>query len=66
VSIVALVITPLTRPKEERELRGLVHGVGGLDLRGDAIAGDAAWYRSPVLLGSVALVLSVLLYLPLL
>ena len=54
----------VTTPKPTDELRGLVYGVGGVNLSGDAITGDAVWYRSPVLLGSIALVLSVLFYLP--
>jgi hypothetical protein len=31
---------------------------------GGVIAGDAAWYRSPQLLGGVALALSIALYIP--
>ncbi|MER7004486.1 sodium:solute symporter family protein [Dactylosporangium sp. NPDC000555] len=64
VTIVALIVTPLTRSKPESELQGLVYGIGRHDLRADAIAGDTAWYRSPVLLGSGALVLAALFYLP--
>lgn len=64
VAIVAVIVTPLTRAKEESELQGLVYGVGSHDLRADAIAGDTAWYRSPVLLGSGALVLAFVFYLP--
>jgi SSS family solute:Na+ symporter len=64
VALVAAVITPLTRPKRDEDLRGLVYGVGAIDVRGDAVAGDAAWYRSPALLGGIAVVLAVLLYLP--
>ncbi|MFG2038559.1 sodium:solute symporter family protein [Dactylosporangium sp. NPDC048998] len=64
VTIVALIVTPLTRSKPESELDGLVYGIGRHDLRADAIAGDTAWYRSPVLLGSGALVLAALFYLP--
>ncbi|MEV8515035.1 sodium:solute symporter family protein [Dactylosporangium sp. NPDC051484] len=64
VAIVALIVTPLTRSKPESELQGLVYGIGRHDLRADAIAGDTAWYRSPVLLGSGALVLAALFYLP--
>ncbi|WP_432844328.1 sodium:solute symporter family protein [Dactylosporangium sp. CA-092794] len=64
VTVVALIVTPLTRAKTDAELDGLVYGVGRHDLRADAIAGDAAWYRSPVLLGSAALVLAVVFYLP--
>ena len=52
------------RPKRAEELRGLVYGMGGVDLKGDVIAGDAAWYRSPLLLGGVALALSIALYIP--
>jgi len=66
VAIVTVIVTPLTRPKSDAELDGLVYGVGRHDLRADAIAGDTAWYRSPALLGSVALVLAVLFYLPVL
>ncbi|GAB7041777.1 MULTISPECIES: sodium:solute symporter family protein [Catenuloplanes] len=64
VVIVALVITPLTRPKSDDDLRGLVYGLQGTGGVSDALAGDAVWYRSPVLLGVIALVLSVLLYIP--
>ncbi|WP_229403124.1 sodium:solute symporter family protein [Micromonospora okii] len=63
-AVVALVLTPLTAPKRDDELRGLVYGMGGVDLKGDVLAGDTAWYRSPVLLGGIALVLAALLYLP--
>jgi SSS family solute:Na+ symporter len=64
VMLVAAVLTPLTRPKRDDDLRGLVYGVARADARSGLLAGEAAWYRSPVLLGGVALVLSVLLYLP--
>jgi SSS family solute:Na+ symporter len=64
VAIVAIIVTPLTRPKEDSELSGLVYGVDNHDLRADAIAGDTAWYRSPVLLGTGALVLAFAFYLP--
>ncbi len=64
VAIVAVIVTLFTTPKPESELRGLVYGVGKTDLVGDAIAGDAAWYRSPLLLGGVAVALAAALYLP--
>jgi solute:Na+ symporter, SSS family len=64
VVIVALIITPLTTPKPHEELRGLVYGLEHTGGVSDAIAGDAAWYRSPLLLGGIALALSVLLYIP--
>ena len=44
---------------------GPVYGMGGVDLKGDDIAGDAAWCRSPLLLGGLALALSIALYIPL-
>ncbi|SCE95859.1 solute:Na+ symporter, SSS family [Micromonospora coriariae] len=62
--VVAAIITPLTAPKRDEELRGLVYGMGGVDLKGDVLAGDAAWYRSPVLLGVIAVVLAALFYIP--
>jgi len=65
VVVVAFVMSVRGRPKREEELRGLVYGMGGVDLKGDVIAGDAAWYRSPLLLGGVALALSIALYIPL-
>jgi SSS family solute:Na+ symporter len=64
VLVFGVVISWFTTPKPESELGGLVYGVGKIDLRGDAVATDTAWYRSPALLGTVALVLCVVLYLP--
>ncbi|MEU7619527.1 sodium:solute symporter family protein [Micromonospora rifamycinica] len=64
VAVVAAVVTPLTRPKRSEELQGLVYGMGGIDLKGDVLAGDQVWWRSPVLLGAIALVLAVLFYIP--
>jgi SSS family solute:Na+ symporter len=64
VSVVAVLVTLMTTPKPESELRGLVYGVHPADLTGDAIAGDTAWYRSPVILGAGALALAVMFYLP--
>ena len=53
-----------TKPKDVSELGGLVYGVGKIDMTAGAVATDTAWYRSPALLGTVALVLCVALYLP--
>ncbi|MGW5672805.1 sodium:solute symporter family protein [Micromonospora sp. NPDC003776] len=64
VAVVALVITPLTRPKNDHELEGLVYGMANTTLTDDSLAGDAAWYRSPVLLGVVAVILAALFYIP--
>ncbi|PJI93359.1 sodium:solute symporter family protein [Luteimicrobium subarcticum] len=64
VVVVAGIITPFTKPRDVSELGGLVYGVGKVDVRAGAVASDTAWYRSPALLGTVALVLCVALYLP--
>jgi solute:Na+ symporter, SSS family len=64
VAVVAAIVTPLTRPKPANELSGLVYGVDPHDLMGDAVAGDRAWYRNPVLLGIGAVVLAAVLYIP--
>ncbi|SCG74206.1 sodium:solute symporter family protein [Micromonospora humi] len=64
VAVVAAIITPLTRPKTDDELTGLVYGMSDTTLKDDSLAGDAAWYRSPVLLGLVAVVLAALFYIP--
>ncbi|MCX5067240.1 sodium:solute symporter family protein [Micromonospora lupini] len=64
VAVVAAILTPLTAPKRDEELRGLVYGLGGVDLKGDVLAGDAVWYRSPVLLGVIAVALAALFYIP--
>nr|WP_205863295.1 sodium:solute symporter family protein [Planosporangium thailandense] len=64
VAVVAAVVTLFTRPKPESELRGLVSGVGTVDL-GDSVAvADRVWYRNPVLLGAGAVALAVVFYLP--
>ncbi|MFC0006043.1 sodium:solute symporter family protein [Micromonospora siamensis] len=64
VAVVAAIITPLTRPKRRDELEGLVYGMADTTLADDSLAGDAAWYRSPVLLGGIAVLLAILFYLP--
>ncbi len=64
VLVVGVVISLFTRPKPDSELAGLVYGVGKIDLKSDAVVGDQAWYRSPALLGTIALILCVVLYLP--
>jgi solute:Na+ symporter, SSS family len=61
VAIVAAIITPMTAPKREDDLRGLVYGTAEV---GELDAADKVWWRNPVLLGSVAVVLSLLFYIP--
>jgi SSS family solute:Na+ symporter len=63
--VVAIVVTQFTPPKPESELRGLVYGLGGTSTSGEVIiSGDKVWWRNPVLLGVVAVVLALLLYIP--
>lgn len=57
--VVAAVITPFTPGKSDDELRGLVYGSAG-----DAIVADKVWWRNPVLLGVIAVVLAIALYIP--
>ncbi|MFI5489938.1 sodium:solute symporter family protein [Micromonospora echinaurantiaca] len=64
VAVVAAIVTPLTSPRRDEDLRGLVYGTGGIDLKGDVLTGDAVWWRSPVVLGVIVLVFSLLLYVP--
>jgi SSS family solute:Na+ symporter len=64
VLVFGVLISMFTKPKDERELTGLVYGVGKINLSAGAVATDTAWYRSPALLGTVALILCVVLYLP--
>jgi SSS family solute:Na+ symporter len=61
--VVAIIVTQFTPSKREEELRGLVYGLEGN--AGEAIlAGEKVWWRNPVLLGGIALVLAVVLYIP--
>ncbi|RKR73006.1 sodium:solute symporter family protein [Frondihabitans australicus] len=64
VIVVGVILSAFTKPKDVKDLKGLVYGVGKIDMSMDSVVGDTAWYRSPVLLGTVALILCVVLYLP--
>jgi len=61
VAIVAIVVTPATRPRPDEDLKGLVYGTADV---GELDAADRVWWRNPVLLGLVAVVLSFLFYIP--
>ncbi|MGH3390738.1 MAG: Na+/galactose cotransporter, partial [Actinomadura sp.] len=63
--LVSVAVTFRTTPKPEHELAGLVHGVRPAEFHDDSLAGDKAWYRSPIPLGLGALALGIALYLPL-
>lgn len=47
-AIVSVVVTLATTPKPDSELRGLVYGLSDASVSDDTLAGDAAWYRSPL------------------
>jgi SSS family solute:Na+ symporter len=63
--LVAVVVTLVTRPKPENDLRGLVYGLAGSSTSGEAVlAADKVWWRNPALLGGIAVVLAFLFYIP--
>ncbi|GIF17677.1 SSS family solute:Na+ symporter [Actinoplanes tereljensis] len=63
--VVALIVTQFTPSKPENELRGLVYGMGGDATSTETIiSGEKVWWRNPVLLGAIAVVLALLLYIP--
>ena len=60
-AVVLVLVSLMTKPKPEEELRGLVWGLKRPEQEGDSVVGDEAWYRSPVVLGVGALALSIVL-----
>ncbi|MET0416609.1 MAG: Na+/galactose cotransporter, partial [Actinoplanes sp.] len=63
--VVAIVVTLFTPSRPDEELRGLVYGLGGTTTSGEVImSGDKVWWRNPLLLGVIAVVLAFLLYIP--
>ncbi|MGC9669505.1 sodium:solute symporter family protein [Planosporangium sp. 12N6] len=64
VMVVSTIVTLFTTPKKVDDLRGLVYGVDRVDLTADMDAADRVWYRNPLLLGGVAVVLAAALYVP--
>ncbi|GIF03618.1 sodium:solute symporter family protein [Actinoplanes siamensis] len=63
--VVAVVVSLFTPSKPESELRGLVYGLAGSSTSGETIvAADKVWWRNPVLLGAIAVILAVVLYIP--
>jgi SSS family solute:Na+ symporter len=60
--VVSVVVSMVTRPKPESELRGLVYQLTPKEERTEVRTGEeAAWYRSTPLLASIALVLIIAL-----
>jgi SSS family solute:Na+ symporter len=63
--VFAVIITLVTKPKPENDLRGLVYGLAGQSTSGEAVlAADKVWWRNPALLGGIAVVIAFLLYIP--
>jgi SSS family solute:Na+ symporter len=60
-AVVLAVFSLLTQPKPDHELRGLVWGLKREDQESDAVIGDEAWYRQPLVLGAGAIILIVIL-----
>jgi SSS family solute:Na+ symporter len=60
-AVVLVVVSLLTKPRDPEELRGLVWGLKRADQEGGIIIGNEAWYRQPVVLGGIALVIGVVL-----
>ena len=53
--LVSVIVTMVTRPREESELRGLVWSLTPRADFHDANEGDLAWYQQPNKLASVSL-----------
>jgi SSS family solute:Na+ symporter len=63
-AVVMVAVSLATKPKPERELRGLVWGLTETeDLSAERDPAERVWWRRPAVLGSIALVLTVVLYL---
>ena len=60
-ALVLVVVSLLTRPKPDEELRGLVWGLKRPEQESDSVVGDEAWFRSPAILGAGAIALVVIL-----
>jgi SSS family solute:Na+ symporter len=55
-AVVLVGVSLFTRARDPEELRGLVWGLKREDQESDAVVGDEAWFRQPIVLGGVALV----------
>jgi solute:Na+ symporter, SSS family len=62
--VVTVAVSLATRPKPDRELRGLVWGLTETeDTSAEEDPAERVWWRRPALLGGIALALTALLYL---
>ena len=63
-AVVTVRVSLVTRPKPDRELHGLVWGLTETeDTTAEQDPAERVWWRRPVVLGAIALALTVLLYL---
>jgi solute:Na+ symporter, SSS family len=62
--IVAIAVTFFTPSKPEEELTGLVYGLCGTSQGTVIVSGEKVWWRNPVVLGTIAVVLALALYIP--
>ncbi len=63
--VFAVIVTLVTKPKPDNDLRGLVYGLAGRSTSGEVVlAADKTWWRNPALLGGIAVVIAFLLYIP--
>jgi SSS family solute:Na+ symporter len=60
-AVVLVVVSLVTQPRDREDLRGLVWGLKREGQEGEMIIGDERWYRQPVVLGIIALVIAVAL-----
>jgi SSS family solute:Na+ symporter len=58
--LLSVVISLMTTPKPESELKGLVYSLTPKETRTEAVGeGDGGWYRKPTLLAGIALALTI-------
>ena len=60
-ALVLIIVSLLTKPKPDEEIKGLVWALRNRDQAQDSVIGDDVWWRSPVVLAGIALVLLVIL-----
>jgi SSS family solute:Na+ symporter len=60
-AIVLVAFSLITKPKPDDDIKGLVWSLRSRDQAQDSVIGDDVWWRSPVVLAAIALVLLVIL-----
>jgi SSS family solute:Na+ symporter len=60
-AVVMVLVSLVTKPKPVEELKGLVWGSANVDTEADVDPRDKLWWRSPILLGGIAMALVVIL-----